>query len=316
MLTDFSARSTEPDSTIADSTKENEAEESSDYSSSDGSVDSDLDYERIADIRAGQRFENDKRVAYDDYIYVAKRDKNFMQTDVLMKETAMRKLQFIFKEVIFDMGISKGTMWDYAETLLIVVFVFWLRMIIHYLGQYVFLKLINAPVIELDYKLTTFYKLTLDYAYWSQFQQIGTILMGYMSNTLLFVLLILTCHLSQKYIFCFPVKLCKVIAWYGLATMLDFFIFDVLDFADQNNNGDLFRLYNYYQETEGAGAVGLFLTLLIQMAMLILNFFIFYNYIAFVHCDARLSDIYLRISGIGRGYHCPLDNEVSWAYLK
>lgn len=179
-----------------------------------------------------------------------------------------------------------------------------------------FLKIIDAPVTELSYKLTTFYKLTLEYQYWSQFQQIGTIVMGYMSNTLLFVLLIVTCHLSQKYIFCFPVKLCKFIAWYGLATMLDFFICDVMDFADQNSNGDLFRLYNYYQKTQGAGIVGLFLTLMIQLAMLILNFFIFYNYIAFVHCDARLSDIYLRISGIGRGYHCPLDNEVSWNYLK
>jgi hypothetical protein len=111
----------------------------------------------------------------------------------------------------------------------------------------VFLKIIDAPVIELSYKLTTFYKLTLEYQFWSQFQQIGTIVMGYMSNTLLFVLLIVTCHLSQKYIFCFPVKLCKFIAWYGLATMLDFFICDVMDFADQNGNGDLFRLYNYYQ---------------------------------------------------------------------
>lgn len=81
----------------------------------------------------------------------------------------MRKLQFIFKEVIFDMGISKGTTWDYVETILIVVFVFWLRMLIHYLGQYVFLKLINAPVISIDYHLQTFYKVTLEYAYWSQY---------------------------------------------------------------------------------------------------------------------------------------------------
>lgn len=76
-----------------------------------------------------------------------------MQSDVLMRETAMRKLQFIFREVILDMGISKGTILDYSETTLIVVFVFWLRMFIHYLGQYVFLKLINAPVIRLDYQL-------------------------------------------------------------------------------------------------------------------------------------------------------------------
>jgi len=51
------------------------------------------------------------------------------------------------------MGINKGTILDYSETTLIVVFVFWLRMFIHYLGQYVFLKLINAPVIKLDYQL-------------------------------------------------------------------------------------------------------------------------------------------------------------------
>lgn len=98
--------------------------------------------------------------------------------------------------------------------------------------------------------------------------------------------------------------------------MLDFFIVDVVDFADQNSDGDLLKLFNYYSKTENAGIVGLFLTLMIQFAMLILNFFIFYNYIAFVHCDARLSDIYLRISGLGKGYHIPLDNEVSWNYLK
>lgn len=67
------------------------------------------------------------------------------------------------------MGISKGTSLDYIETILIVVFVFWLRMLIHYLGQYVFLKLINAPVISIDYKLQTFYKVTLEYAYWNQY---------------------------------------------------------------------------------------------------------------------------------------------------
>ena len=140
--------------------------------------------------------------------------------------------------------------------------------------------------------------------------------MGYFANTICFSLMILVCHMAQTYIFCFPVKLCKIIAWYGLATILDFFIIDVIDFADQNSDGDLLKLYNYYQKTQNAGIVGLFLTLLIQFAMVIVNFFIFYNYIAFVHCDARLSDIYLRISGIGRGYHIPLDNEVSWNYLK
>jgi hypothetical protein len=52
------------------------------------------------------------------------------------------------------------------------------------------------------------------------------------------------------------------------------------------------------------------------MALLVGNVFIYYNYIVFVHNDARISDIYLRISGKGRGYYIPLDNEISWNYLK
>ena len=32
--------------------------------------------------------------------------------------------------------------------------------------------------------------------------------------------------------------------------------------------------------------------------------------------DARIYDIYLRISGLGKGYYIPYDNECSWSYLK
>jgi hypothetical protein len=52
------------------------------------------------------------------------------------------------------------------------------------------------------------------------------------------------------------------------------------------------------------------------MALLVFNVFVYYNYIVFIHNDARISDIYLRISGKGRGYYIPLDNEISWNYLK
>ena len=61
---------------------------------------------------------------------------------------------------------------------------------------------------------------------------------------------------------------------------------------------------------------GLFITFLAEVSLLVMNSFIFYNYIVFVHMDARISDIYLRISGLGRGYYIPSDNEISWNYLK
>lgn len=47
-----------------------------------------------------------------------------------------------------------------------------------------------------------------------------------------------------------------------------------------------------------------------------MNIYAFYNYIVFVHSDARISDIYMRITGMGKGYYIPDDNEISWNYLK
>lgn len=140
--------------------------------------------------------------------------------------------------------------------------------------------------------------------------------MGPLANTILFCFFILVNQLSNAYIGCFPVKTCKFIAWYGVATCLDFFIICVVDMANQNLNGDLFKMYNFYEKTQSSGFIGFFMTFLVQFAMFIFNIFLFYNYIVFVHNDARIHDIYMRISGLGRGYHIPFDNEISWNYLR
>jgi len=78
----------------------------------------------------------------------------------------------------------------------------------------------------------------------------------------------------------------------------------------------MFKLYNYYQKQDNGGMFGIFITFLAEAVLVVLNTFIFYEYIVFVHNDARISDIYLRISGLGRGYYIPADNEISWNYLK
>ena len=61
------------------------------------------------------------------------------------------------------MGIQKGTCWEWILTLMLATFVFELRMVIHYIGQWIFLKTVNAPVIELRW---TWYEIQMDYAYW------------------------------------------------------------------------------------------------------------------------------------------------------
>ena len=163
-------------------------------------------------------------------------------------------------EIINDMGIKKGNFWQWSMTVLLAIFVFELRMIMHYIGQWIFLKAVNAPVISIEW---TWYEIRLEYAYWRMFQQLGVIMMGPLTNTILFLFLMLVCHLSQKNINCFPISVCKFIAWYGVATCLDFFLICVVDMANQNLDGDLFKMYNYYERTNNSGFIGFFMTFLI-----------------------------------------------------
>lgn len=212
-----------------------------------------------------------------------------------------------------DIGIKKGDTFETIKTLAQACFMVWIRMLLHYVGQYAFLKIYDAPVESLSFK---WYKLVVVYTYWNLETEVLTIIMGTLMNTFVFCFLIAIVYLSQKYIYCFPPVLCKLIAWYGFATCLDFFLILIVDMAIQDDNGDMFKLYNYFQKQDNGGMFGIFITFLAEAVLVVLNTFIFYEYIVFVHNDARISDIYLRISGLGRGYYIPADNEISWNYLK
>ena len=79
----------------------------------------------------------------------------------------MRKLQFILNEIINDLGFRKGTLYQWFSTILLATFVFELRMILHYVGQWVYLKVVNAPVISIEW---TWYEIKMDYAFWKMDQ--------------------------------------------------------------------------------------------------------------------------------------------------
>ena len=74
----------------------------------------------------------------------------------------MRKFEFIVSEIVNDLGIAQGTWQSKLKTVFIAAVVFEMRMMLHYLGQYVFLKLMDCPVTRFHF---TWYKVKLDYAY-------------------------------------------------------------------------------------------------------------------------------------------------------
>lgn len=66
-------------------------------------------------------------------------------------------------EILNDLGIKKIDAWSGSFTLFIAFLVLWLRMAIHYLGQYILLKSMNAPVIKVE---LMWYKIKIIYSFW------------------------------------------------------------------------------------------------------------------------------------------------------
>ena len=78
----------------------------------------------------------------------------------------------------------------------------------------------------------------------------------------------------------------------------------------------MFILYTYYYNASGSGIIGIIIIALVYGAVLVINTFIFYNYLLFLHMEGRLIDIFARVTADTSYFFIPLDNEVSERYLR
>lgn len=62
-----------------------------------------------------------------------------------------------------------------------------IRMILHYIGQYTLLKIMDCPVTEFSFD---YYRLKLRYGYSNVYQEIGVVIIGPIFNTLLFIFMV------------------------------------------------------------------------------------------------------------------------------
>ena len=157
----------------------------------------------------------------------------------------------------------------------------------------------------------------IEYSSWRVLQEFCIVIMGVLTNTLIFFLMSLTSYLSIKCFWRFPAILSKIIAWYGIATILDWVLIAIVDCILRNwDNGDLFKMYNYYLKWDNSGTVGIVLTVLIYLFVTFFNLSLFYFYLVFVHMNGWVIDLYYRLSGDINSFFLPKDDEVSLNYLK
>ena len=110
----------------------------------------------------------------------------------------------------------------------------------------------------------------------------------------------------------------KFIACYGIATILDPVLLFIVDIAYHNYNcssyysscmtdytsnkclcfnGDFIKLFNRTINEEGSGVTGVILVVIIYVISIIVSTLLLYEYLVYVHKDARILDLWRRVKG-------------------
>ena len=63
-----------------------------------------------------------------------------------MERKSYERIQYVGRQFFAELGISQWRSLEFWATLLILLLMWWVRMYLHYLGQYAFLRIINIPV--------------------------------------------------------------------------------------------------------------------------------------------------------------------------
>jgi hypothetical protein len=230
------------------------------------------------------------------------------------------KLFYIIGEIMSDYsGVSSPSRWktlDFWIAFLLLAAAVWVRMLVHYLGQYLYLISIGVHVFEFT-PYFSYVSLLYSNETVPLLTQTFVVLWGPLSNIILFVFLCLCTKGVQAMLGTFPDTLSRFLLALGLNTVLDPFLIALVDALRENSDGDMFKLFNKFG-TIGVGEFwgGVVLTFALYVMMLIMSLLAFYTYLNFLHMNGRMLDVYYRLNGDESKFFLPHDMEISLRVLR
>lgn len=232
---------------------------------------------------------------------------------------ASKEVSFVWREILWELGwrgVQGMDLWLFTVGLALAC---WLRIYVHYLGQFAVMDLGGLVVEELSFSWLTCrlaYKIdSLPY-----FSEIGIVCAGPAFNFLLALVLMLAVNVCHVHYGGFPELASRYVMMTGVAAMLDPLLILVADLATGNTQydarndpriGDAFKLPHLMEAREGNSLVGILLTIIIYAGFMLMCGYINYQFILRVHQGGRAMDTYKRIAGRPRHFFVPQDYELS-----
>ena len=241
------------------------------------------------------------------------------------------KLRFLVLEALGDLYPHMWGSLDAYITLLVLVIALWLRIYLHYMGQYVYLAGAGAPIFAFELQ-----PLQISFKYMSssisQAAEIGLVAIGPITNNLFFIAFSLLGSVIHALTAAVPEGYNKFVSCFGIAALVDPLLVLIVDLGYHNYNcgatsgicstdytsglchcftGDFSKLWNRTQQDEGSGISGLIITLIIYLGNSCVSSLVLVEYLVHVHRNARILDIWRRISAPPQEFFLPEDFEVS-----
>ncbi|POM74334.1 Hypothetical protein PHPALM_8727 [Phytophthora palmivora] len=246
-----------------------------------------------------------------------------------------RKLHYLRHELLVDLGFTNWHTLEFWRLLAMLLFACWIRLYVHYVTQWIFLRGNRVPVYDFQPRWTTcIVKYTWQTV--STHTEIGLLSLGVLGNTMMFAFLSGAAALGQHYVGDLPAFGSNFVACAGIATVLDPFLVLIVDVLSHHYgcsqlsecsvsltasgcscvNGDWFKLYVRFQAQEGSGLVGIFIVLILYVALTCLSLVGLYVYLLYIHMNGRMLDVYRRVHGHEDSFFVPHDAEVSLQELQ
>jgi hypothetical protein len=98
----------------------------------------------------------------------------------------------------------------------------------------------------------------------------------------------------------------------GFSAILDPYLIAAVDLGLENDDGDMWKMYNYYKMVnDNSGASGMLMPGILTLILNVVSCFLVYNYLITLHFNGRMLDLYHRITGDDSNFYFPQDFEIS-----
>ena len=247
-----------------------------------------------------------------------------------------RRLMFLYHEIADEYKVRRWATIDFWVSFMILLVGFWVRLYVHYLGLYLYLRIIGiknivfgSPIEPLQ--ILTKYNQNLPVHY-----ELGAAISGQCFNICIFVCFMTINYCWRKIFGRLPDIMSKWMMGFGVGVVLDAVFVFIVDMAYGNYNcetttfckssymsqscrcmtGDAFKLPEKFRALEGSSAPGWILIAVAYTILFVISSVLFYNYLLLQHFNGRVWDLYWRLSALEQDIFVPEDLELSTSELR